>query len=582
MTAKIIFSCQLFAQNEKKTYFCNKKSQNILQMRHFLAFLLLIIASQTSAQLLVEGRLTMWDQLTNTFLATVPDTCFSRQVTLTVTPDERWSTCTIEGLTETDKLAIPELTAETKVAVCYEDSTGHKTEAILQFTFLPIVCLQGDFGYDYTSGMLLLSCPDSVKTDTLTANIKWRGATTNKPGKHKRNYTVKLPNDTTLLGLRNDNKWILDAGQPDVFRLRNRVAMDLWNDLARKPYYADRKPKARNGVSGKVVELFLNGEYRGIYNFSEDLDRKQMKLEKVKDGVIHGCLYKVKDYGYGNMNSKTEPYDNNAEIWENIEVKYPELNDNDTTDWSTLANAINFVVESSDRNFVSQAADYFDLPIVTDISIFISIVNGLDNRGKNIIWAVYDKEEDKKLTPAPWDLDCTVGQEWLSEDIRGPEILFDWQIGLTNRLIRYNVKHFNDSLNHRYKELRKDLLTTDSLIARYRHYYNLVKRSGAASREEARWSGDSDVRGMEINFDKEIDYITSWLTTHMEWLDGAWYPLDGWYEWYESQGIRDTEHPSLNNEHFVYDLQGRKTPNIPSSMLKKGIYIVNGKKIAVR
>ena len=382
-------------------------------MRFILSMLFIAIGYSASAQLIVDGKIAMWDKLTNTFLATIPDTCFNETVTVNVTPDPLWQTYTMDGLTESNELIIQQLTSETAIDICFEDTTGVSTEATLQFTFLPMLSLKGEFGYDYSEGTFMLSCPDNRKTDTLAANIKWRGGTTNTPNKHKRNYTVKLPNDTTLLGLRDDNKWILDAGQADVFRLRNRVAMDLWNDLSRKPYYADQHPKARNGVSGRVVELFLNDEYRGIYNLSEDLDRKQMKLKKVQDNIVHGCLYKVKQYGYGNMNDTVDIFDNHSEMWENIEVKYPDLADNDTTDWSTLYNAIKFVVESSDDDFANQVADYFDLPIVTDVSIFISIVNGLDNRGKNILWAVYDKQQDKKLTPAPWDLDCTVGQELL-------------------------------------------------------------------------------------------------------------------------------------------------------------------------
>ncbi len=257
----------------------------------------------------------MWDKLTNTFLASIPDTCFNETVTVSITPDRLWQTYTMDGLTESNELIIQQLTSETAIDICFEDTTGLSTEATLQFTFLPTLNLKGEFGYDYSEGTFMLSCPDNRKTDTLAANIKWRGGTTNTPNKHKRNYTVKLPNDTTLLGLRDDNKWILDAGQADVFRLRNRVAMDLWNDLSRKPYYADQHPKARNGVSGRVVELFLNDEYRGIYNLSEDLDRKQMKLKKVQDNIVYGCLYKVKPYGYGNMNDTVDIFDIHAEMW---------------------------------------------------------------------------------------------------------------------------------------------------------------------------------------------------------------------------------------------------------------------------
>ena len=208
------------------------------------------------------------------------------------------------------------------------------------------------------------------------------------------------------------------------------------------------------------------------------------------------------------------------------------------------------------------------------------MVNALDNRGKNVFWAVYDKAQDKKLTPALWDLDCSMGQEWVSEDIRGPEILFDWQLGLTKRLSKNNVLHFNDSLNHRYQTLRKDFFTTDSLISRYQYYYRMVKKSGAAQREEAKWSGDTDVRGMTIDFDQEIEYISKWITTHMEWLDGAWFPLDEWYDLYEA-GIGDiTLQQQSSVREGTYTLGGQRIPDTHN--LRPGIYIRNGKKIIIR
>lgn len=447
---------------------------------------------------------------------------------------------------------------------------------------LPVLKLHGIFGYDYQRGTVVIEYPDGQASDTLQASIKWRGGTTNGDTKHKHNYKVKLDTDTSLFGMRSDNNWILDAGQADQFRLRNRVAMDLWNDMARLPYYADREPKARNGVSGCIVELYLNDEYMGIYNLSENMDRKQLKIKKAKNGEVRGVLYKVKQYGYGNMNDTVDIYDNHSDTWENIEVKYPEIADNDTTDWKPLYDALNFVTFSSDEEFAAQVTDYFDMPVIVDISIFISIVNAFDNRGKNILWACYDKTESQKLTPAPWDLDCTVGQEWFEEQYRGPEILFDWQIGLTNRLTKNNVNGFNEALNARFKELRQTVLSTDSLIARYRYYYDLLKRTGAAEREEQRWSCDSDLDGREINFDNEIKYITDWITSHMEWLDQAWYPLDAWTEWWESQHSSHIEAPQrafIPLDDNLYTLGGQRVQK--GQKPRPGIYIRNGKKVII-
>ena len=540
----------------------------------FAIFLLFVAGSTASAQLVIDGRQAAWDNMTNTFLATIPDTCFNSSVTMSIAADSSWKDLSINDMTVEKTYTFEDISAEKKYTVSYTDSTNVKRTAMLQFTFLPIVQLIGAFGYDYAEGHFLLIKPDVPGTDTLEASIKWRGASTNLKNRHKRNYKVKLKKNKTLLGMRNDDSWILDAGQADVFRLRNRVAMDIWNDMAHPPYYIDKEPAARNGVSGKVVELFLNDEYRGIYNFSENLDRKQMRLKQVKDGEVRGCLYKVKGFGYGNMNDTVDMYDNHSVMWEYIEAKYPDLQDNDTTDWSTLYNALNFVTFSSDEEFEKHVGEYFDLPVLADFCIFAATLSALDNRGKNTFWAVYDKAKDKKLTPAPWDLDCTTGQEW-AVNINSPSVIIDLGIGVTNRLNEHNVLHFNDTLNNRYKELRKTLLSTDSLINRYVYYYKILMNSGAATREENRWSGDDDIRGEVICFKEEIDYIIDWLKSHLELFDTAYFPLYKWYEWIE--GVEEVASTPPNVPAALYTISGQRVD--ATTHPKPGIYIRNGKKV---
>ena len=131
-------------------------------------------------------------------------------------------------------------------------------------TFLPIVKIEGNFGYEYSSGIVSVYMPDEEDKTAMKANIKWRGGTTNSSDKHKRNYKIQFEENQQFFGLRNDNNWILDAGQADLFRLRNRIATEIWNDMAHKPYYSNNEPEVLSGVRGRMVELFLNDEYRGI------------------------------------------------------------------------------------------------------------------------------------------------------------------------------------------------------------------------------------------------------------------------------------------------------------------------------
>ena len=433
---------------------------------------------------------------------------------------------------------------------------------------LPTIYLKGEFGYDYQEGEItIVESNNSIK---YKANIKWHGGSTNTSDKHKRNYKIKLSEDASLLGLRSDNNWILDAGQADVFRLRNRIATELWNDMAHKPYYYDQEPNVLTGVRGKVVEVYLNDEYRGIYCLTEVMDRKELKLKKFdkKTGQIHGGLWKSESWGNSLMYDVI-PYDNSKETWGSFEVKYPDLDDLETTDYSTLSDAITFVATSSDEDFSNYVHEYFDMPVIIDYYIFLHVLNAFDNTGKNIFWAVYDKEIDKKITLAIWDLDGTVGQKWI-ENATSPELEVENNLNLYVRLKKLNVDSFNEKVRERYYELRESILSTENLVNRYEYYYNLITDCGAVEREEEKWSGDSDIDGRTLNFKLEFNDIKNWIIGHMDFLDNTIFSVN--------TNIQNTYYfPIYNHSIPIYDIQGKRLYST-----KRGINIIHGKKVMIK
>lgn len=436
---------------------------------------------------------------------------------------------------------------------------------------LPKVYLTGDFGNDYQRGVFRIVYADGTTEQNLTGNIKWRGGTTNAEGKHKRNYKIKFDEDQQFFGLRSDNKWILDAGQADVFRLRNHIATELWNDFAHKPYY-DKENKIYTGVRGKVVELYLNEEYRGIYCLTECIDRKQLSLKKYdkNNNKIHGGLWKADQWGNSLMYDVI-PYDNTQERWGAFEVKYPELDDVEETDYSTLYNAISFVANSTDEEFKNNIHKYFDMPVIIDYYIFLHVLNAFDNTGKNMYWAVYDKETDKKITLAVWDLDGTVGQKWIEKwvpNATSPELEVENNLNLYVRLKKLNANNFNQKVLERYSELRKNILSTDNLINRYEYYYQLIKDCGAAEREEQKWSEDTDIDGRVLNFESEYNDIVNWITKHMEFLDNNVF--------IETTNICNIPF-SNNNNKKIYNIEGKQIKK-----LQKNINIINRKKVIIK
>lgn len=563
-------------------------------MRIFILSALALLCSSAHAQLLVDGRHACLDTQTGTLLATIPESMFGKDCQILVEKEPGWQQVIIEG-SDIDKGSFPfsQISAESKWAVTATKDDGTQIQTTLQFTFLPIVRLLGTFGNEYQAGTFIFLHPESATTDTLTAKIKWRGGTTNTANKHKRNYKISFDEDHSFFGLRNDDKWMLDAGQPDVFRLRNRIAMDVWNKIARKPYYADQEPKALNGVRGDIVEMFLGDEWRGIYNLSEVIDRKQLKLKKMDDktGDIHGCLYKSINWDKVKMFEFLSDYDNTKDAFYGFEMKYPDLEDSDTVDWAPLVTAVNFLEGSTNEDFEEHVGDYFDIPVVMDYNIFFNVVNAVDNGGKNMYWGIYDKASTKRLTPTPWDLDATFGQRWggrLIEEVdegfyHSPEFRLDLELNLTYRFYRDNANDYLGLLNKRYQQLRQigQPLHTDSILAIVDHYYHAIKKSGAASREEAKWSGDSDVWGDVIDFDTEYAYICDWIKRRMKFIDETELPLFYKKSYFDELSVASVLLSNTDN-HAIYDLSGRLVAKETMAGLKPGLYIRNGKKILLK
>jgi len=500
--------------------------------------ILLLTATVADAQIVIDGRPLAHDRLTATWLANIDSAALTGTRALAVTTGSDIRDLVIDGTPVTaGTYAFADLAAGKAYPFTAATDTGAIAGNIV-FTPLPILQLFGDFGYDYAVGTVRL-ISTGEDTTALTAKLKWRGGHSNQPGRNKRNYHIKFIDangnkvNRSLLGMRDDNSWLLDAGQVDLCRVRNRVATDLWNDFATPPYYSDSQPNARTGVRGTAIEVLLNDEYRGIYCLTEAMDRKQLKLKKFDnaDSVLHGILWKTKAWSDAVTMGAAPEYDNTQESWENFYVKYPDIDEVNPTDFSALWQAVNLVANADDSTFRASVAARFDLPVLIDYYLLCDVLLARDNWGKNIYWVCYDTQRSPMLTPAVWDLDATCGQNFSDDGIRFRQDLFvnpqsdidqypSGDFVLFNRLISLNVDDFGNRLRARYHALREGAFSTDSLKARYVNAINRLISSGAAAREEQRWSGDTgDLGGHTLDLADERDYICDWFDTHLAWLD---------------------------------------------------------------
>ena len=538
-------------------------------------------------------------------------------VHITYSLNEGWKVLRIDGddVQSGDEYTFKEVNGKDNYNLSVVRTNGTTKTVSMKFTSLPIVQLTGSFDNNYKKGLITVQEPEKSQAQQFKIMAKLRGGNSNNIGKHKRNYHVKIIDengeklDHQLFGLRNDDSWILEAGQIDLSRIRNRVLTDLWNDYSVKPYYSDKEPKARSGTRGRFVELILNGKYNGIYCMTEAMDRKQMKLKKYDEQskTIHGQLWKSKTWSYAVL-MKQEPddtdshellplkdFDNYSDEWERFFVKYPDLDDVYPTDWQTLFDAVNFVCTSSDTDFKRHVAEYFDLPVIMDYYILMETTLATDNHGKNLYYAVYDKQEDKRITLGVWDLDGTLGQRWsllyYHWDVAKPEQDYTAYINnnehgesnLFRRLRKTDAENFNEKVRMRYRDLRNGPLNTEAILNRFRQQLAEFKTCGADQREYKKWSLDTDIERHALNFDTELAYIEDWLTRRMNYLDTVRFDIAS----LPTSGIKETGDMNRvrSQKSGIYNLSGQLVSKDYNEQvlhaLPSGIYIVNGKKIVV-
>ena len=260
---------------------------------------LMLMTMAASAQILFDGKKAAVDNLTGTWLITVPERCFGSDYTAAISLDETVTRCVIDGAQVTDSHNFgniqPGATYNLQATINQE-----VVEANIQFTYWPVIQIYGNYvKRPYYEGRVIITHPGSSMQEDIRSRVRWAGSSTAGNDRKKHNFHLKFYNEDgskkemSFFGLRHDFHWRLDAGQVDFARVRNRVSKDIWAEFAHAPYYAAYEPKkACNYVRGDFVEVFLNNEYMGIYSLNEHMDRQQLKLKQYDyvNSEFHGGL----------------------------------------------------------------------------------------------------------------------------------------------------------------------------------------------------------------------------------------------------------------------------------------------------
>lgn len=401
--------------------------------------------------------------------------------------------------------------------------------------------------------------------------VRYRGATSVNLA--KKSFAVKLIDqlgkdlDANIFGIRSENSWILDAMAIDRIRMRNRVIFDAWNEMSRTPY--ETSFGNRNGTLGQYVELYLNGEYHGLYCMSDKIDRKLLGLKKAKvqsDGSVNvkGVLYKGINWTeatYLGSYDTSESFD--EDVWNGWELQYPD--DYPCYDaWKPLMDLIDLANTSTD-NLKQHYQEHLYHDNVVDYALLLMAHNILDNNMKNLHISCVNVNEHETFLFTPWDLDCSLGGYWDGSHYdytTNPSILTCNR--LYTKILSGNVEDFCGSLKKRWMELSAGILSTERFNSRLDAYAQAFKESGAWERERNKWNNNP----VPLDLEEELAYVKDWYVRNMSQMNYLFeVPTD-----HVPFVLQNPE----GNEQVIYSLDGKRQIFQPRT---GGVFIVNGRKV---
>lgn len=378
------------------------------------------------------------------------------------------------------------------------------------FTGMPVmnmITLENLGEYEQSTGYMELHDPYRSNSNMIYADCSWhkRGATTLQY--EKGSYRLTLTGEKrSLLGMRNDEDWMLHSLYDDDGLVHNKMSYEVWQRIA-----ADNSVSYDEGITMEYVELFKDGYYQGVYGLSERIDAKELALND-KD-----ILYKCKgqdppgeDDFYSELTEDMTP---------TFEWKYPK--DFQEEDWKPLQNwADAFCFDNADS--YEESAALLNMENAVDYNVFNILISGMDNIMKNVyFWADYQVDGSYQFIKIPWDLNMTWGNSWFDDinckfncyqekNLDSPD---GWSEDMYV-LYQQNPDEIGALMKRRWQELRADVLTKESLMNIADEEFAYLHGSGAYTRNYQKWPEGTEYWSDEFLYEyieKRIDYLDSYF-----------------------------------------------------------------------
>ncbi|MBR3382991.1 MAG: CotH kinase family protein [Clostridia bacterium] len=335
----------------------------------------------------------------------------------------------------------------------------------------------------------------------------------------KKPYSIKLDSKASWLDIPKTKKYAVIPSYQDGSLMRNYITYKGFAETVGIGYV----PRC------EFVDVYLNGEYNGIYLLTERIDIEKSKVdieEADADNMTGGYLIEKDINGRVDFDSDLWfdcPYWAN-EAKDLFVLKAPEPDDPELADAMLLYLAAYMqrvhgaIMGTSGEDW----HNYVDTSSWADFIIIQEIAKNIDGPMKTSCWLYKDRDDDHIYMTAPWDFDLAYGRVNWNNQAPGhndaddcpnadtPEgfMILNSSNPWMDRL--YDTEpEFARAVKERYTEYRGTLTAgLLPMIEEQAAYLSVVQ--------------EPNYELWHMGFHSSVALLKNWLVSRIEWLDGEW------------------------------------------------------------
>lgn len=278
------------------------------------------------------------------------------------------------------------------------------------------------------------------------------------------------------------NKYTLKANWTDPLHSGNIVTAQISSQINQK--YGILTNSVNNGcIDGFPIEIYANDEFLGLYTMNLHKDNIFKMDEENENNIVI----------FGNTPQPTAFQELETEEWNNYEVEFGEANEQTLNKLNRL---INFIKNSSDKEFVDDFEKYFNVDSVLNYYCLMKYAHLIDNVTRNIFLVTYDGEVWYMIS---YDFDNSWGNEFNESSIITDHVNkhTTYYINKSPLWKRFE-KLFAEEIKERYKELRKEILTKENVTNKMNEFYKLIPEE-TLKKEYEKWNNKPDYERTYLN-----------------------------------------------------------------------------------